>query len=125
MKNPSDSLARFLHGIFYYHRDKGMPVIAAKAKMYDEAMNVFIGLFKQERNVPDHALVIFSQAFSRMLNIRGAQLKKEVEVALKNGEDPSQVHITAMHDLKAAKDAIDEFISKYVGTSKKEDTNGA
>ena len=126
MKHPSDSLARFMHGIFDFHRDKGLPTVAAKAKMYDESLNAFYGLFKQEKDIPDHALVIAAQNMSRLLNARGAKIQKEVDAMLKQGSvTPDDPHIKAMCDIKAAKDAVDEFIKNYNGTAKKEDSHGS
>jgi deoxyadenosine/deoxycytidine kinase len=116
---PTASLSRFLHGIFEYHRDKGVPVAVAKAKMYDEALEAIYKMMKDEREIPDHMMAISATFMRRALNMRGVQLKKQVEKLPK--DDPQiPIILEAMRDIKAAVDATEHFIKSYKGITSKE-----
>jgi hypothetical protein len=108
---PADALARFMHGIFEFYRDKGMPQKSAKARMFDETLDTCYSLMSKEQEIPDHALVIAAQFLSRLLNSRGVKLTN----AVKAQQDPNDARLEAMRQIKAVKDALDQFISIYKG----------
>jgi hypothetical protein len=112
---PADALSRFMHGIFSFYRDKGMPVNTAKARMYDETLEACGKMMKQDPDIPDHTLVIASQFLYDLVNQRGIELSKELKkMADVKTDDP---RMTALRQLKASKDALNSFISSYKGVS--------
>jgi hypothetical protein len=112
--NPADSLGRFMIGIYDYYKDRGMPQKTAKARMVDNTLNEVVELMKEEKEVPDHMLVIMAQFMSRALNNRGAQITKEIK---ESGIEHAQEELQPLRDIKAAKDAVDIFIENYKGWS--------
>lgn len=112
--NPADSLGRFMIGIYDYYKDRGMPQKTAKARMVDNTFNEVVELMKEEKEVPDHMLVIMAQFMSRALNNRGAQITKDIK---ESGIEYAQEELQPLRDIKAAKDAIDVFIENYKGWS--------
>lgn len=116
--NPAESLARFMHGIYDYYTDRGMPSKTAKARMVDSTLEECVKLIKSEKEVPDEMLVIVAQWMSRSLNNRGAQITKDIT---DSGVQYAQEELQPLRDIKTAKDAIDVFIQNYKGWS---GTNG-
>jgi hypothetical protein len=108
---PADALGRFMYGIFDFYRDNGLTIPAAKARMYDEALQTCAQMMKVDPDIPDHALVIAAQMMSQLLNHRGYQLTE----AAKKEQKPNESRLEALRQIKAAKDAIDAFISTYKG----------
>lgn len=120
--DPSHSLGQFLLGIYDYYHDRGMPQQTAKARMIDVSLEEIVKLMKQEKEVPDHMLVLMAQWMSRALNQRGNQMTKEVKAMQERStEDIIDVDLTPFHEIKQTKDALDKFIETYVGWS---ETNG-
>lgn len=111
--NPAHALSRFMHGIFDFYNDRGMPVKTAKARMYDETLQSCLDLMKKEDLIPDHAVVIGMQFTSSLLNARGAALAK----LLQKEQDPNEIQLLrkALQELKSAKDQVDSFITTYKG----------
>jgi hypothetical protein len=112
-KDPAYSLRRFMHGIYFYHQDKGMPLKTAKARMYDETLDACFELMKSEELIPEHATVIAAQFMFRVVNQRGLALAKE----LKEETDEQRIEKlrTALQQLNQLKTTLDEFISHYEG----------
>lgn len=112
--NPATSLSRFMHGIFDYYHDRGMPAKTAKARMIDNTFEEAVKLMRSEKEVPDEMLVIMSQWMSRALNNRGAQITKDIK---ESGVQYTNEELQPLRDIKATKDAIDSFIENYKGWS--------
>jgi hypothetical protein len=112
--NPADSLGRFMIGIYDYYTDRGLPQNTAKARMVDNTLNEVVELIKQEKEVPDHMLVIMAQFMSRALNTRGAQITKIIQ---ESDMEPTEEHLKPLRDIKPATDAINTFIENYKGWS--------
>ncbi|WP_067923943.1 hypothetical protein [Alicyclobacillus shizuokensis] len=110
---PALALGRFVHALFEHYHDKGMPMRTAKARMYDESLDTIYKFLKQEQDIPDHALVIAMQFASRALNHRGVALTKQFQNV--TDEKALESARTLLRQIKAAKDAVDEFISSYKG----------
>lgn len=119
--NPAQSLARFMHGIYDYYADRGMPSKTAKARMMDSTLEECIKLMKQEEDIPDEMLVILSQWMSRALNNRGAQITKLISEKYPKGTPVPDDILVPLRKIKAAKDEVDTFIENYKGWS---DLNG-
>ncbi|SFJ63556.1 hypothetical protein SAMN02799624_05288 [Paenibacillus sp. UNC496MF] len=108
---PADALGRFMFGIFNHYRDNGLSIPMAKGRMFDEALQTCAKMIKDETDIPDHGLVIAAQMVSQLLNHRGYELSQAVE----KSQDPNDPRLEPMRQIKAAKDAIDLFISTYKG----------
>ena len=115
--NPAQSLSRFMHGVYDYYTDRGMPSKTAKAKMMDHTLEESVKLMIAEREVPDEMLVIMAQWMSRALNNRGAQITKTINEAYTQGNVTPDTVLQPLRDIKSAKDAIDVFIETYKGWS--------
>lgn len=115
--NPATSLARFIHGIFDYYHDRGMPAKTAKARMIDNTLEECVKLMRSEKEVPDEMLVLMAQWMSRSLNNRGAQITKDIKASNISYTDEQ---LQPLRDIKEAKDAVDRFIEKYKGWSEQD-----
>jgi len=111
--NPASSLSRFMHGVYFHYFNKGMPTNTAKARMYDETLDACFDFVKNEKDIPDHAVVISAQFMYRVINQRGLALAKE----LKETKDDEKIMILrkALQQLNQVKTSLDEFISTYEG----------
>lgn len=120
--NPAHSLSQFMLGVYDYYRDRGMPQKAAKTRMIDHSLEEIVQLIKQEKEVPDHMLVLMAQWMSKALNQRGVTMTKEVKAMQeKSTEDTIDVNLTPFHQIKELKDVTDRFVESYKGWS---DTDG-
>lgn|GEM_PF-2610593 len=121
--NPANSLARFMYGIFDYYHDRGMPKKTAKVRMIDNTLEECVKIMKQEEEVPDHMLIVMAQWMSRILQYRGAHMTKQIRTMQQKANATQQpieideAYLQPLRDLKAAKDAIDQFIETYKGWS--------
>ncbi|OXB94846.1 hypothetical protein [Parageobacillus galactosidasius] len=106
---------RFIHGIFQYYHDKGMPLETAKARMFKEVYDTCLDFAKREEGIPDHLLVLTMQFVSKFLNHRGFVLSKKLKETNSNDEQAITRLRAALRDLKQVKDAIDHFIETYRG----------
>ena len=105
---------RFMHGIFQYYHDEGMPAETAKARMLKEVYETCFDLVKQEEGIPDHLLVIMMQHASRMLHHRGYVLSKRLSKEMNDLQRIEQLR-QSLRQLKQVKDVIDQFIETYRG----------
>lgn len=112
--NPSESLGRFIQGIYAYYADKGYPVKTAKAKMIDDAMSELVHFIKVEKDVPDELIVLLAQQVSGSLYERGTQITKSVR---KKGTPPTEETLEVLRLLKETTMALDTFVSNYTGWS--------
>lgn len=122
--NPAQSLSRFMHGIYDYYTDRGMPSKTAKARMVDHTLETCVNLMKQEKDVPDELLVLMTQWTSRALNNRGAMMTKAIRQMEEKAEVPldTDALFKPLRDIKQAKDAMDVFIENYKGWSELDGT---
>jgi hypothetical protein len=107
---------RFIHGIFQYYHDKGMPLETAKARMFKEVYDTCLDFAKKEEGIPDHLLVLTMQFASKLLHHRGFVLSKKLLKETDSYDEETIARLrTALRDLKQVKDAIDHFIETYRG----------
>jgi adenylate kinase family enzyme len=109
--DPSDSLARFMYGIYDYYVDRGMPQKTAKARMIDSTLEVCSNSMREEEDIPDHMMVLMAQWMSRSLNNRGIQITR----AVKNKGTSTEEDLQPLRDIKELKDMTDKFIENYKG----------
>lgn len=109
---PIYAFHRFLEGIFSYYHDRGMPKNTAKLRMYKDSYETVYDFIKNEKDVPDHAVVASMQHASRVLNQRGYILSQELAKST-DDEDLKK----EMRHIREAKESIDQFVSTYRGES--------
>jgi hypothetical protein len=113
--DPSQSLARFIFGIFDFHHDRGMPQKTAKTRMINDTLTTCSDIIKNEEEVPDHMLVIYAQNLRRSISTRGAQITKNIEAKYPKGNQVPESELLALRNLKALQDSADTFIENYKG----------
>lgn len=111
---PIQALSRFMHGIFDFYHDRGMPQDTAKARMLKETYDTCFDFFKSEQQIPDHQLVITLEHSTKMLNKRGSDLSKKLSISKDEAEITKLRE--ALQQIKNAKDSLDGFISSYKGS---------
>lgn len=111
------SLYQYIHGIFDYFYDKGMPMHTAKAKTMNEAFYICTDICIKEKEIPDHLLVVHLENTRTHLQKRGSQIAKKLSRIKHQEETKEEIELLrkALRDIKSLIDQINAFISIYRG----------